>query len=42
MGMTSGEEAKLMAMRDYILKLARNMSRYGCHNGCVCSNLTKE
>lgn len=28
MGMTAGEEAKLVSMRDYILKLARNMSRY--------------
>ncbi|KZT63489.1 WD40 repeat-like protein [Daedalea quercina L-15889] len=28
MGMTSGEEAKLTAMRDYILKLARNMASF--------------
>lgn len=27
LGMTTGEEAKLLAMRDYVLKLARNISR---------------
>ncbi|KAI0922943.1 hypothetical protein AcV5_009802 [Taiwanofungus camphoratus] len=28
LGMTTGEEAKLLAMRDYVLKLARNISSF--------------
>ena len=30
MGMSSTEESKLLAMRDYIIKLANATARYGC------------
>ena len=32
LGMTPGEEAKLLALRDYVLKLANAVSRYALFN----------